>query len=146
MTQAIKTTNLVSIESIEALPLLLIEDERSVMDFIRTALERNGYACATARSAAEGIRQLESGNFGGIISDMRTPGGASGADVHSWILSHRPQLKDRMLFITGDTVNQDTMNALLRTGVPYIEKPFRVVELMVTVEKIFGKAKGTLSP
>ena len=77
---------------------------------------------------------------------MRTPGGASGADVHSWILSHRPQLKDRMLFITGDTVNQDTMNALLRTGVPYIEKPFRVVELMVTVEKIFGKAKGALTP
>jgi len=143
MTQATKTTNLVSTD---ALPLLLIEDERSVMDFIRTALERHGYACATAQSAAEGIRQLESGTFGGIISDMRTPGGASGADVHSWILSHRPQLKDRMLFITGDTVNQDTMNALLRTGVPYIEKPFRVMELMVTVEKIFGKAKGALSP
>jgi hypothetical protein len=35
------------------------------------------------------------------------------------------------------------MNALLRTGVPYIEKPFRVVELMVTVEKIFGKARPT---
>ena len=32
------------------LPLLLIEDERSVMDFIRTALERNGYACSTANS------------------------------------------------------------------------------------------------
>ena len=36
--------------------LLLIEDERSVMEFIRTALERNGYACSTANSAAEGIR------------------------------------------------------------------------------------------
>ena len=123
------------------LPLLLIEDERSVMDFIRTALERNGYACHAANSAAEGIRALEAGLFSGIISDMRTPGGASGADVHSWILSHRPQLKDKMLFITGDTVNQDTMNALLRTGVPYIEKPFRVGELLVTVEKIFGKAR-----
>jgi hypothetical protein len=47
-----------------------------------------------------------------------------------------------MLFITGDTVNEDTMNTLVRTGVPYIEKPFRVTELMVTVEKIFGKAKS----
>jgi DNA-binding NtrC family response regulator len=122
------------------LPLLLIEDERSVMNFIRVALERHGYACAAANSAAEGIRLLEGGRFGGIISDMRTPGGASGADVHAWILAHRPQLKDRMLFITGDTVNEDTMKALVRTGVPYIEKPFRVQELMVTVEKIFGKA------
>jgi DNA-binding NtrC family response regulator len=125
----------------EALPLLLIEDERSVSDFIRMALERNGYACRTANSAAEGIRVLEAGRFGGIISDMRTPGGASGADVHAWIVLHRPELKNRMLFITGDTVNEDTMKALTNTGVPYIEKPFRVQQLMNTVEQIFGKAK-----
>ncbi len=127
--------------SMQALPLLLIEDERSVMDFIRVALERHGYTCTTASSAAEGIRLLESGAFGGVISDMRTPGGASGADVHEWILAHCPQLRDRILFITGDTVNDDTMKTLVRTGAPYIEKPFRVVELMVTVEKLFGKAK-----
>jgi DNA-binding NtrC family response regulator len=125
----------------DSLPLLLIEDERSVMEFIRIALERHGYACTTAQSAAEGLRLLEGKSFGGIISDMRTPGGATGADVHAWILAHRPQLRNRMLFITGDTVNEDTMKALIRTGVPYIEKPFRVQELMVTVEKIFGKAK-----
>lgn len=123
-----------------ALPLLLIEDERSVMEFIRTALERHGYACTAAHSAAEGIRLLEGKAFAGIISDMRTPGGATGADVHAWILAHRPQLQKRMLFITGDTVNEETMKALDRTGVPYIEKPFRVHELMNTVEKIFGKA------
>ena len=122
------------------LPLLLIEDERSVMDFISTALERSGYACHTANSAAEGLRVLESGNFGGVISDMRTPGGASGADVHAWIVANRPELKDRMLFITGDTVNEDTMKALQSTGVPYLEKPFRVQELINIVQKIFGKA------
>jgi DNA-binding response OmpR family regulator len=124
----------------KALPLLLIEDERSVITFLRNALERHGYACTTAHSAADGIRLLEGGRFSGIISDMRTPGGVSGADVHAWILAHRPQLSNRILFITGDTVNEDTIKALVRTGVPYIEKPFRVQELMVTVEKIFGKA------
>jgi DNA-binding response OmpR family regulator len=124
-----------------ALPLLLIEDERSVMNFVRLALERHGYACTTTSSAADGIRLLESGGFSGIISDMRTPGGASGADVHAWILSHRPQLKNRILFITGDTVNEDTMKALVSTGVPYIEKPFRVQEFILTVEKIFGRGK-----
>jgi DNA-binding NtrC family response regulator len=127
-----------AIDPAHALPLLLIEDERSVMNFLRMALERHGYACTAASSAADGIRLLESSGFSGIISDMRTPGGASGADVHAWVLSHRPQLKNRILFITGDTVNEDTMNALVSTGVPYIEKPFRVQELIQTVEKIFG--------
>ncbi len=122
-------------------PLLLIEDERSVMDFIRMALERYGYACSTASSAAEGIRLLQAGRFVGVISDMRTPGGASGADVHAWIMAHRPELKDKLLFITGDTVNEETLKALNDTGVPYIEKPFRVRELMAVVEKIFGRAQ-----
>lgn len=125
----------------ETLPLLLIEDERSVMDFIRTALERHGYSCRTANSAAQGITMLESGSFNGVISDMRTPGGASGADVHAWITRNRPELKERMLFITGDTVNEETLRALNHTGVPYIEKPFRVKDLIANVEKIFGRAK-----
>jgi DNA-binding NtrC family response regulator len=123
------------------LSILLIEDERSVMDFMRMALERNGYSCAMANSAAEGIRLLEHGSFSGIISDMRTPGGASGADVHAWIVVNRPELRNKLIFITGDTVNEDTMKALMNTGVPYIEKPFRVQHFLGTVEKIFGKAQ-----
>jgi len=122
-------------------PLLLIEDEPSVMQFIRAALERNGYSCRTASSAIEGIRVLAGGSFAGVISDMRMPGGASGADVHAWLMINRPEMKDKILFITGDTVNEETLKALTDTGVPYIEKPFRMRELIATVEKIFGRAR-----
>ncbi len=125
------------------LPLLVIEDERSVMDFVRMALERSGYACVTANSAAEGIKLLEKTAVSGVISDMRTPGGASGADLHQWIVSHHPELTDRLLFITGDTVNEDTMRALIRTGAPYLEKPFRVQQLIDRVEAMFGRADAS---
>jgi DNA-binding NtrC family response regulator len=129
------------LENLPRLPLLLIEDEKSVLNFLRTALERYGYGCRTATSALEGITLLEQGKFIGVISDMRTPGGATGADVHAWIVANRPELKNKVLFITGDTVNEETMKALNDTGVPYIEKPFRVHQLISTVEKIFGRAK-----
>jgi DNA-binding NtrC family response regulator len=123
-----------------SLPLLVIEDEPAVMQFIQIALERSGYRCVTANSAATGLKHLETGNFGGVISDMRTPGGASGADVHAFIAAHRPELRGKLLFITGDTVNEDTMKALASTGAPFIEKPFRVQELIGIVERMFGKA------
>jgi DNA-binding NtrC family response regulator len=129
------------VDNLPRLPLLLIEDEKSVLNFLRAALERYGYGCRTATSALEGITLLEQGKFIGVISDMRTPGGATGADVHAWIVANRPELKDKLLFITGDTVNEETMKALKHTGVPYIEKPFRVHQLISTVEKIFGRAK-----
>jgi CheY-like chemotaxis protein len=67
------------------LPLLVIEDETAVMSFLRAALERNGYQIVGASSGAEGLKLLESGSYMGVISDMRTPGGVTGADVHAWI-------------------------------------------------------------
>lgn len=75
----------------------------------------------------------------GIISDMRTPGGMNGADVHAWIKKNRPAMSRRMLFITGDTVNPETTDILKKTGVPYIEKPFRISHLIAAVERVLGR-------
>jgi len=120
------------------LPLLVIEDESAVMSFLRAALERNGYHIVGAASGAEGLKLLETGRYIGVISDMRTPGGVTGADVHAWIRANRPELLHRILFITGDTVNQETMAILEKTGAPCIEKPFRVAQLLKTVEMLLA--------
>jgi len=122
-----------------ALPILVIEDERSVMSYIRTALERNGYKVVPIETGVEALERLKTDKFLGVISDMRTPGGVDGADVHTWLSKNRPDLANRMLLITGDTVNEETAAALLRTGVPYIEKPFRVQQLLAAIEKIMGR-------
>jgi CheY-like chemotaxis protein len=125
----------------EHLPVLLIEDEPAVMSYVRAVLERSGYAVVCSDSGADGLRQLESGDFLGIISDMRTPGGVNGADVYDWIISHRPQLASRLVFITGDIANEDTAETLRRTGTPCVEKPFRVQQFISVVEQTMGKAQ-----
>lgn len=119
------------------LPVLVIEDEPGVMEFLRAALERKGYQIVAASTGAEGLQLLENGQFLGVISDMRMPGGVSGADVHAWIASHRPELVKRIVFITGDTVNDETLAILRQTRAPCVEKPFRVSQLISTVEKTF---------
>jgi len=123
-----------------ALPILLIEDEPAVMAYVRSALERSGYQVVCAESGAEGLKQLETGHFLGVVSDMRTPGGVDGADVHAWISLYRPELVSRLVFITGDIANEETVNTLLRTGAPCVEKPFRVHQFIAVVEKTIGKA------
>jgi DNA-binding response OmpR family regulator len=120
------------------LPLLVVEEEAAVMSFLRAALERHGYLIVGASSGAEGLKLLESGRYMGVISDMRTPGGVTGADVHAWIRANRPELSHRILFITGDTVNQETMAILEQTGAPCIEKPFRVAQLLKSVETLLA--------
>lgn len=121
------------------LPVLLIEDEPAVMSYVRAALERSGYAVVCSESGVDGLQRLESGDFLGIVSDMRTPGGVDGTDVHAWVALHRPELASRIVFITGDIANEDTVATLRRTGAPCVEKPFRVAQFISVVEQTIGK-------
>jgi len=122
----------------ETPPVLVIEDEPGVVALVRAALERRGYRVVQAASGVEGLRMLESGEYAGVISDIRTPGGVSGADVQTWIRRNRPALSARLVFITGDVANTETLALLRRTGAPCIEKPFRVRQLLDVVEQTFG--------
>ncbi len=122
------------------LPVLLIEDEPAVMAYVRAALERNGYTVVCTESGAEGLRLLQAGDFLGVVSDMRTPGGVDGADVHAWVARYRPALAERLVFITGDIANEETAATLRKTGAPCVEKPFGVQQFISVVEKTIGKA------
>lgn len=121
-------------------PLLLIEDEPAVMEFVRSALERNGYTVVCTDSGANALKLLARGEFHGVVSDMRTPGGVDGAQVYAWIAANRPALAGKLVFITGDIANEETAATLRHTGAPCVEKPFRVADFIAVVEQTMGKA------
>ena len=123
------------------LPVLLIEDEPSIMALVSATLERSGYDVVCVESGAEALRLLEKGRFLGVVSDMRTPGGVDGAQVHAWISANRPDLVDKVVIITGDYANEETVTTLRKIGALYLEKPFRVQDLISAVEKTMGKAR-----
>src|SRR5271156_1743057 len=119
--------------------ILVIEDESSVATFVRLALERHGYQVTSSSSGVEGLQLLARQDFRGVISDFRTPGGITGADVHDWLRRHRPEMASRVIFITGDTASDETIAMLAAAGTPCVEKPFRLHQLMEAVEKTIGK-------
>jgi len=106
---------------LEYLPVLLIEDEPAVMAYVRAALERSGYSVVCTESGAEGLRLLASQKFLGVVSDMRTPGGVDGEDVHAWLARNCPELAHRIVFITGDIANEDD----LRRAIDQLETQMR---------------------
>ncbi len=120
-------------------PVLLVEDEPAVMALVRSVLEGQGYTVVPTESGAEALRLLAQGNFHGVVSDMRTPGGVDGAQVYAWIAANRPELASRLVFITGDIANEETAATLRRTGAPCVEKPFRVREFISVVQQTIGR-------
>jgi CheY-like chemotaxis protein len=121
------------------LPILLIEDEPAVMSYVQAVLQRGGYEVVCSNSGVDGLSKLEAGDFMGVVSDMRTPGGIDGADVYAWIAANRPELVSRLVFITGDVASEETAATLRRTGVPCVEKPFRVQQFIAVIEKTIRK-------
>jgi len=121
--------------------VLLIEDEPAVMAYVQAALERSGYPVVCCESGIDALRLLETGEFLGVVSDMRTPGGVDGAQVHAWIAQHRPDLASKIVFITGDIANEETIATLRETGAPCVEKPFRVQQFIDVVSRTMGRAK-----
>ncbi len=122
-------------------PVLLVEDEPAVMAYVQAALERSGYPVVCCESGVDALRLLETGDFLGVVSDMRTPGGVDGAQVHAWIAQHRPDLASKVVFITGDIANEETVATLRATGAPCVEKPFRVQQFIDVVSRTMGRAK-----
>ena len=123
------------------LPVLLIEDEPAVMAYVQAALERSGYPVVCCESGVEALRLLEKESFLGVVSDMRTPGGVDGGQVHAWLAAHRPDLASRVVFITGDIANEETVATLRQTGAPCVEKPFRVQQFIEVISRTMGKAE-----
>jgi DNA-binding NtrC family response regulator len=119
--------------------ILLIDDEPSVTAFLQAALERHGYKVVPALSGEEGLQCLARGKFAGVISDIRMPGSVNGAELHEWIHINRPELRQRVILISGDTANSKTQSLLANSGIPCIEKPFRVQKFISVVESTFGK-------
>ena len=113
----------------QPLPVLLIEDEPAVMAYVQAALERSGYPVVCCESGADALRLLEKGAFLGVVS------------VHAWVARNRPDLASRIIFITGDIANEETVATLHQTGAPCVEKPFRVQQFIVVVSKTFGKSE-----
>ena len=48
---------------------------------------------------------------------------------------------DKVVIITGDYANEETVTTLRKIGALYLEKPFRVQDLISAVEKTMGKAR-----
>ena len=123
------------------LPVLVIEDERFLLSYFQSALQRAGVKSVGATSGAEALELLERGNFAAVISDLQLPGGAGGAEIFDWVRRNRPHLAQRFLFITGDLQSPYAAEVRERTGATFLEKPFRVAQLLESLRKIMSRGE-----
>ena len=102
--------------------VLVVDDEQSMRRVLRGYLERSGYDVVEAGSGADAMRFLQSGDpVDAVVSDVLMPE-VSGLAFYDSLLATSPQLKNRVVFLTGAARDPKVLAPIEQRGVPIISK------------------------
>jgi signal transduction histidine kinase/ActR/RegA family two-component response regulator len=131
--------------------VLVVEDEAVVRELVARLLREQGLPVDTCGDGEQALALLRGGRGGSggppgshdptrgpsgyslVVCDVRLPG-RSGIDLYQALRDDEgPRVP--FVFITGDTLSAETVGLLGSLGVPYLNKPFEIEELVALVRK-----------
>ncbi len=114
--------------------ILILEDEPSVIEFLKEFLTGNGFVVDTASNGMEGLKKAISRDYSLIITDINLPH-LNGIDFYLELKKRIPHIKDRIVFITG-YLNCKYRTLLEEEGLPVLLKPFKISRLKEIIDSI----------
>ncbi len=127
-------------KSIAPARILAIEDEPTVAQLIVDVLREQGHDVEAVLDGQEGLRRLVRNRYDLIICDLRMPH-LDGRAVYQSLQRTRSQLLNRILFITGDVLAEQTWDFLEPNRLPHLAKPFLVEELRLAVSRLLDPGR-----
>jgi CheY-like chemotaxis protein len=117
--------------------ILLVEDEASVRELLRSVLTRRGYHVDTGSDGDEGLALCESLEPPDLlITDLIMPG-ATGPVIAERLRQRVPHVK--VLLMSG-YAEHPLLDAAHAKGEPCLVKPFEISHFSETVQQLIGKA------
>jgi len=107
----------------DRLQILVVDDEASVRVSLQRYLAGRGHEVETTSSGREALGRLREGKFDAVIVDMRMPD-ISGEELYRDLRTTDPDHADRIIFTTGQLVDEEVRTFLTSTGRPCVPKPF----------------------
>ena len=122
--------------------VLIFDDEPEILETTRCAFELTGFDVATASTAEDALKFLESHHPQAFLIDYKLPG-MSGADFLKIARASHPDIP--AIMITGLTHQADVIEAQCRElgSFAFLNKPLRMEEVLATVKKAVGAPHGS---
>ncbi len=109
---------------------MLVVDDEPLMGATLEVTLGDEYAVDVVSSVGAAEQLIESdGRFDLILCDLMMPG-RSGMDLYRWVSQKKPELADRMIFMSGGAYTAEAHEFLERVGRHRIDKPFDVDALL----------------
>src|SRR5437588_6868101 len=109
-----------------SLRILFADDEKSLQEFMRSALPRLGHEVTVCPDGRAAVKALEKGVFDAAILDLRMPG-LSGLEVLEHLKKVSPDTE--AVVMTGHASMETAIEALRLGALDYITKPCKLAEI-----------------
>ena len=106
--------------------ILIVDDEKSIRDFLEIMLKKEGYKVASASSGEEALKLVNQINYDLVISDIRMKG-MSGVELLKSIKEINPETV--VLMVTAYASVDTAIDAMKAGAYDYIAKPFKIEEV-----------------
>ncbi|SDO83772.1 sigma-54-dependent transcriptional regulator [Desulforhopalus singaporensis] len=123
--------------------VLVVDDERSMRDFLKILLQKEGHEVITAAKGAEALDILTSRHPDVVVSDIRMPG-MNGIELLEAIKLGSPELP--VIMITAFASPDDAVMAMKNGAFDYISKPFNVDEIKSVIRSATNKCAPERNP
>ena len=120
--------------------ILIVEDDRTMADYVSDGLRRSGFICTHAADGEEGLVAVLHGGYDAVVMDIMLPkldgleiirrARAAGVRTPIIVLSARGSVEAK---VTG----------LEAGGDDYLAKPFSITELVARVQALLRRASAT---
>ena len=118
--------------------ILVIDDEKSMLEFLSIMLTKDGFSVATSDMGQEGINMFKKTRFDLVIVDIKMPK-VSGIDVLKSIRSYDTSAV--VLMITAYASVDTAIEAMKLGAFDYIAKPFKIERIRVVIRKALQQRK-----
>jgi CheY-like chemotaxis protein len=113
--------------------VLIVDDEPAIRNILARILSNKGHQAQTVSSGKAALAMLHEKGYDLLVADLKMSG-LSGMDLYETLKKKRPDMADRTVFITGDTMTEETNDFLASSGRPYLAKPFTPMEFLEIIE------------
>lgn len=110
--------------------ILIVEDEKGIVDFLKQGLEEEGFTISTATDGKDGLEKALSLPVDLILLDWMMPK-MNGLEVCKTV---RIQKSIPIIFLTAKDTVQETIEGLKAGANDYIKKPFSFEELLERIK------------
>ncbi|MBK9516512.1 MAG: sigma-54-dependent Fis family transcriptional regulator [Anaeromyxobacter sp.] len=112
--------------------ILVVDDEQSMREFLEILLKKRGHLVSTAADEAGALARLSQGDLDLVITDLRL-GRGSGLEVLRAVKAELPATE--VVMVTAFATTENAIQAMKLGAYDYVQKPFKVDELSLVVEK-----------